>query len=177
VLPFALCLDTLLMHVLYAVLLASWVGAEILGFPGMDPWMFLGVHVAHAALTLPLLALPGLLWGYRRQSALTIGIYAPLLAWWVVLQPAAWHWEVNPAYVVGMAGALFLLVAEMHREGSLMARPYRLYGVLIAGGVLVPLSYAGFIAYSLYHDLASDSYVAGCVLGLIGAAAAAGAVF
>ena len=96
VLPFALCLDTLLLHVLYAVLLAIWVGTEILGFPGMDPWLFGGLFVAHGCTTLPLLALPGLLWGYRRRSPLTVAIYAPLLAWWAVLQPVAWRWEVNP---------------------------------------------------------------------------------
>ena len=97
VLPFALCLDTLLLHVLYAGLLAIWVGTEILGFPGMGPWLVHGLYVAHGALTLPLLALPGLLWAYRKRSALTIGIYAPLLAWWAVLQPVAWQWEVDPA--------------------------------------------------------------------------------
>ena len=142
VLPLALCLDTLLMHALYAVLLAVWVGTEILGFPGMDPWLFHGFYVAHGC------ADACRCWSCRacsgptgEQSALTIGIYAPLLAWWVVLQPVAWRWEVNPVYFVGMAGALLLLIAAMHREGSLMAMPYRLYGVLITGGVLVPLSY------------------------------------
>ena len=75
-------------------------------------------------------------------------------------------------YTVGMAGVLLLLIAAMHREGSLMARPYRFFGVLIAGGVLVPLSYAEFIVLSLHHDPAKDGYIAGYVLGAIGVAAA-----
>ena len=71
VLPFALCLDTLLMHALYAGLLALWVGTEILGFHDAGFWgsMFL----RGCAATLPLLALPGLLWAYRKRSAATVG--------------------------------------------------------------------------------------------------------
>ena len=139
--PFALCLDTLLMHALYAGLLALWVGTEILGFQGL-PVVFDVFHVGRAAYTLPLMVLPGLVWAYRKRSALTIGLYAPLLAWWAVLQPVAWRWEVCPVYFVGLAGAVLLLIAEMHRQGCPMAIPYRLYGVLIVGGVLVPMSFA-----------------------------------
>ncbi len=58
-----------------------------------------------------------------------------------------------------------------------MARPYRFYGILLAGGVLVPLSYTDFLVYSLHQDSAGNSYVAGCALGLIGVAAALGAAF
>ena len=172
VLPFALCLDTLLMHALYAGLLALWVGTEILGFHdvGFHGSMFL----RGCAATLPLLALPGLWWAYRKRSATTVGLYAPLLAWWAVLQPVAWQWEVDPVYFVGLAGAIFLLIAEMHRAGSPLAKPYRLYGVLISGGVLVPLSFADFIINLLHRSPAVDHYVAGLVIGLIGAVAALG---
>ena len=175
VLPFALCLDTVLPHALYAGLLGIWVGTEILGFTPLgfhDGWAFF--H--HGAFTLPLLALPGLLWAYRKPSVLAVGIYVPLLAWWAVLQPVAWQWQVDPIYVVGLAVALFLLVAEMHREGSPMARPYRLYGVLISGGVLVPLSFADRVVFLLRWHPAADSYIAGLVIGLIGALAALGVV-
>jgi hypothetical protein len=171
VLPVALCLDTLLMHVLYAGLLALWAGTEILDFPGVDWWVLLGLPVAHAAWTLPLLVVPGLLWAYRRRSALTVAIYAPLLAWWAVLQPEAWHWEVNPFCVVGLAGVLLLLIAEMHRPRSPMARPYRLYGILLSGGGLVPLSYADILVCWLHSDPAKNCYIAGLVTGLVGAAA------
>jgi uncharacterized membrane protein len=179
ILPLALCLDTLLMHALYAVLLAIWVGAEILGFPAFQPWWFFG-SVANGAYTLPLLVLPGLLWAYRKHSALTIALYAPLLAWWAVLQPVAWHWEVNPIYFVGLAGAVLLLIAEAHRVGSRMAMPYRLYGVLIAGGVLVPMSYADFTIELLHYSPVDYNYgynyVAALVIGLIGTVATLGVV-
>ena len=174
ILPFVLCLDTLLMHALYAGLLALWVGTEILGFPAFRPWWF--CYLANGAYTLPLLVLPGLLWAYRKQSATTIAIYAPLLAWWAILQPIAWHWDVNPIYFVGLAGALLLLIAEIHRTGSRMAVPYRLYGVLIAGGVLVPMSFADFTIELLHYSPLDQNYVAGLVIALIGAAATLGAV-
>jgi len=178
VLPFALCLDTLLMHVLYAGLLALWVGTEILGFHSLDPWWVFGFPLAKSALTLPLLVLPGLLWAYRKRSPLTIAIYAPVLAWWAVLQPVAWHWAVDPIYFIGLAGAMFLLIAEMHREGSRLAAPYRFYGVLITAGTLVPLSFADYVAHDLHHSYAGNSYnhVAVIVIGLIGAVAALGVV-
>jgi uncharacterized membrane protein len=176
VLPFALCFDTILLHALYAALLAIWVGAEILGFPGGGHFFFHWFHAANAAWTLPLLVLPGLWWAYRKQSSLAIGLYAPLLAWWAVLQPVAWQWDINPIYFVGLAGAMLLLVAEMHREDSPMARPYRLCGVLISGGVLVPLSFADCIIDLAHHTPAINNYAAGLIVGLIGAVGALGVV-
>jgi hypothetical protein len=125
---------------------------------------------------LPLLVLPGLLWAYRKRSAMAIAIYAPVLAWWAILQPVAWHWDVNVTYFVGLAGALLLLIAEMHRVGSRLATPYRLYGVLITGGVLITLSYADMNVLLLHHSPATTSYIASLVIVLIGAAAMAGVV-
>lgn len=174
ILPFVLCLDTLLLHALYAALLAIWVGTEILGFPGIRLWWF--GHLANGAYTLPLLVLPGLLWAYRKQSVATIAIYTPLLAWWAILQPIAWDWDVNPIYFVGLAGALLLLIAEGHRIGSPMAVPFRVYGVLIAGGVLVPMSFADFTIELLHGSPLDQNSVAGLVIALAGAAAALGAV-
>lgn len=170
VLPFALCLDTLLLHALYAGLLALWVGTEILGFHNAGFWgsMFL----RGCAATLPLMTLPGLVWAYRKRSVMTVSLYAPLLAWWAVLQPVAWRWEISPIYFVGLAGALLLMIAEMHHRQSPLAKPYRLYGVLITGGVLVPLSFADQIFELLRHSPAADDYVAGWVITLIGALAA-----
>ena len=43
VLPFALCLDTLLLHALLVALLAIWVGAEVIGFPQRIGW---GLHAS-----------------------------------------------------------------------------------------------------------------------------------
>ncbi len=170
VLPFALCLDTVLLHALYAGLLAIWVGAEILGFTGVNRLFFFHWHVPGAAWTLPLMVLPGIVWAYKKKSVIAIGLYAPLLAWWAVLQPVAWQWNVNPISFVGLAGALMLLIAEMHLEGSRMAIPYRACGVLIVGGVLVPLSFADVIFEILHDGTVTENYVAALVVGLIGAA-------
>lgn len=148
VLPFALCLDTLLLHSVLVALLALWAGLEILGFGHLGAWLFgRWPALANGAYTLPLLALPGLLWAYRKGSPTTVGLYAPLLAWWVILQPFAWRWEVNPTYFIGSVGGLFLLIAESHRPGSLFAVPHRFCGVLLSAGVLVPLSFYQFNTY------------------------------
>ncbi len=144
VLPFALCLDTLLGHVLFVSLMALWAGMEVIGFPHLSPWFFGHWGLANGAYTLPLLALPGLIWAYRKNSPWAVGLYAPLLAWWVVLQPIAWHQLENVVFFVGAVGPLFLIIAESHRRGSPFALPYRVWGVLLTLGVLVPLSYFDF---------------------------------
>lgn len=148
VLPFALCLQTPLLHTLLVALLGIWAGMEVLGFSDLGLWFFgRWGFIPNGAYTLPLLALPGVIWAYRRNSPMTIGLYAPLLAWWVVLQPLAWRLETNPSYFVGGIGALFLILAESHKPGSPFGIPYRLWGVLLVGGALVPLS-----SYELNRD-------------------------
>ncbi|MEX2015729.1 MAG: DUF2157 domain-containing protein [Candidatus Hydrogenedentales bacterium] len=145
VLPFALCLNTLLLHTLLVGLLAIWAGVEVLNFTHLGAWFFGRWNfLPNGAYSLPLLALPGLLWAYRRQSPLAVGLYVPVLAWWVILQPFAWQWDMNPVYFIGAIGAFFLIIAESHRSGSPFAIPYRLYGVLLVGGALVFLSFYEF---------------------------------
>lgn len=142
VLPFALVLDTLLLHLLLVGLLGLWVGLEILQFGHLGWWFpFWSDFFPNGAYLLPFLALPGLLWAYRKSSPFMVGLYAALLAWWVVLQPVAWRWEVSVIYFIGAVGALFLVVAESHKPGSRFAIPYRLYGTLMCGGALAPLSF------------------------------------
>jgi uncharacterized membrane protein len=142
VLPFALCLETRLLHALLVGILAVWAGTEILNFGFMGGWLF-GRWDAfpNGAFSLPLLALPGIAWAYRKQSVPTLSLYVPLLAWWAVLQIFAWRLGTNPIYFVGSLGALFLVIAECHAEGSRFAVPYRYYGALLLGGTLVPLSF------------------------------------
>jgi uncharacterized membrane protein len=146
--PFALCLDTLLLHSLVVALLATWVGTEILGF-GLS-WSFW--RIPDACYTLPLLAVPGLIWAYRKASPATLGLYVPLLAWWVILQPIAWHSDVSVVYLIGAAGALFLAIGECHETGSPMAVPFRLYGVLLTAGVLSALSFGDVISGMLHGN-------------------------
>lgn len=145
VLPFALALDTLVMHALLVALLATWAGYEVLGFPGAGAWFFGRLpQVPNGAYSLLVLAAPGFGWAYRKGSARALALYVPLIAWWVILQPFAWRLEANPVYYIGAVGGLLLLAAEAHREGSAMAIPYRLYGAALVAGTLIPLSYFQF---------------------------------
>jgi uncharacterized membrane protein len=145
VLPFALCLETRLLHALFVGLLALWAGQEVLNFGHLGGWLFgRWDFLPNGAYSLPLLALPGIVWSYRKQSVKTLGLYIPLLAWWTVLQAFAWKLDSNPIYFVGAIGALMLVVAECHAAGSRFAIPYRYYGSLLVGGVLVPLSFYDF---------------------------------
>jgi uncharacterized membrane protein len=146
-LPFALCLDTMLLHTLVVGLLALYAGFAALGTTAPGRLGFLWFP-GNAAYSVPLLALPGMLWAYRKGSARTLALYVPLLAWWVILQPFAWRFQANPIYFIGCVGGLFLILAECHPEGSLLAIPYRFYGAVLMAGVLVPLSYYGLNAHS-----------------------------
>jgi hypothetical protein len=171
--PFALCLDTLLLHALVVGLLATWVGTEILDFGfGWGFW-----RIPDACYTLPLLALPGLLWAYRKGSPATVALYVPLLAWWVILQPIAWHSDVNVIYCIGAAGALFLAVAESHGSRSPMSAPYRLYGVLLTAGVLSVLSFGDFIGELLHGTVPAikSSALAASLIMVVGMSAIAAA--
>lgn len=145
VLPFALCLDTLLLHTLLVALLAIWAGTEVLGFSHLGVWFFgRWSFIPGGAYSLPLLALPGLLWAYHKGSPITVGLYVALLAWWVILQPFGWRLQTNLTYYIGSIGALLLVVGESHQPGSLLAIPYRVWGTLLAGGTLIPLSFYEF---------------------------------
>jgi uncharacterized membrane-anchored protein len=148
VLPFALASETLLIHCLYAGLLAAWAGTEILGYRHLGLWLFWGWHVPNGACSLLALVLPMLWWAYRRRSAGALSLYLPVLAWWVVLQAFSWHLDWQAVFVVGVVGALLLVVAENHRQGDRMAVPYRLWGTALAAGALVPMSFGGF-----YEDI------------------------
>src|SRR5262249_11351234 len=145
VLPFALALDTLVMHTLLVALLAIWAGYEVLGFAGIGAWLFGRLPaVPNGAYSLLLLAAPVFWWAYGKGSPKALALYVPLIAWWVILQPFAWRFEVNPIYFIGAVGGVLLLAAEAHPEGSAMAIPYRFYGAALIAGTLIPLSYHQF---------------------------------
>jgi transposase-like protein len=148
VLPFALCLETRLLHALVVALLGLWAGFEVLGFDHLGGWFFgRWDFLPNGAYSLPLLAAPGMVWAYRKQSLGTLALYIPLLDWWTVLQAFAWKLDSNPIYFIGAVGALMLVAAECHAAGSRFAIPYRYYGSLLVGGVLVPLSFYKFNQY------------------------------
>lgn len=145
VMPFALCLDSVLLHALLASLLALWCGMEILGFSGTGNWLWdFWRHVPRGAYSLPLLVLPGLAWAYRRSSLVAIWLYVLVLAWWVVILPTAWDFEEFSPFIVGAAGGILLLAAESHPRGSHLAAPYRNLGILLAAGTLMLLGFYDF---------------------------------
>jgi hypothetical protein len=126
---------------------------EMLHFNYLGLWFFgRWTLLPNGAYSLPVLALPGLIWAYRNASLAAVSLYVPLLAGWVVIQPFAWEFEMVPIFLIGTVGALFLLVAESHPPGSAFAIPYREYGVLLSAGALAPLSY-----YDTHADLAKHA--------------------
>ena len=142
VLPFAICLDSVLLHILLVALLAIWCGMEVFGFADLGGW-FWGrwSFIPNGAYSLLLLALPGLVWAYRRSSLAAVWLYVALLAWWTFIQPFAWHLdELSPIFVGAVAG-LMLILAESHPRASRLAAPYRELGVLLAAFTLFVLSF------------------------------------
>jgi hypothetical protein len=86
VIPLALFLDTLLLHLLAVTLLAVWVGTEMFGRFGEDDFGLFGL-LPRACFTLPIFAALGLLWAYHKKIADHGG---PLRsARWVVARLAA----------------------------------------------------------------------------------------
>jgi hypothetical protein len=143
VLPFALGLRSVLLHALFVGLMGLWAGVEVLGFPNLGGWLFGRWNfVPNGAYSLPLLALPGLLWAYHRRSLATVALYVPLLAWWVVLQPFTLNWDEQSIYIIGAAGGVMLLVSALH--DSPLGWPYRWWGLLLTAGALVPLTFYDF---------------------------------
>lgn len=157
VLPFALCLDTLLFHCLYAGLLATWAGFETLGFPHLGHWLFFGwAFPSPAAYCLPLLALPGIVWAYRKGSPLTLAIYLSVVAWWIVLQPLCWQLNSDPMLWVAALGGIFLMIALVHLPRNRMAAPFFILGAGLVLVGLVPLSFAEYQYEYFYHSNAES---------------------
>src|SRR5205823_5157934 len=63
--------------------------------------------------------------------------------------PFAWRPDESFLFIlffIGAVGGLLLVIAEAHSDSSPFAIPYRLYGVLLALGTLIPLSYGRLAA-------------------------------
>jgi uncharacterized membrane protein len=146
-LPLAVALESSLIHALLAALLAIWSGMEILGTADIAATSLLRVRFgSEFALTLPLLAAPGVLLAVRTKTPTLLWLYAPLLTWWLTLQLFAWerHWNVrsdHPLYFLCAIGGLAMMIAQSHQARSAMALPWRTCGVILAGGCLLPLSF------------------------------------
>ena len=151
ILPFALFLDTALIHVLLVGVLSIWVGTEILDAPGF----FFGRTrlPPPGAYTLPLFVGLPLWWAYRRNAVMAVWVYVPLVVFWASLQPIGWHFVDQVVFFLGALGSLLLLAAEMHPESSRFAVPYRLFGLLMLFGVLTPLTFWGFNRHGFFGDM------------------------
>ncbi|MBC7820522.1 MAG: DUF2157 domain-containing protein [Planctomycetaceae bacterium] len=146
VLPLAVCLESALLHALLVALLATWCGSEMLGFGEMGfRFWWRWQQIPNGAYMLPVLTAPGMLWAYRRQQPGLLYLYVPLVTWWLSLQSIAWesvwHWSHNPIFFIAAVGGLLLIAAEGHPVGSKLAIPYRALGVLLVGGMLIPLTF------------------------------------
>ncbi|MBX9678495.1 MAG: DUF2157 domain-containing protein [Gemmataceae bacterium] len=175
ILPFALCLDTVLIHVLLVSVLSIWVGTEIL-----DSGLFFlfGRVVAFpppGAYTLPIFVFLPLLWAYRRNEVAAVWLYLPLVVFWAALLPIAWHFTDQVVFFLGALGSLLLLVAELHPENSRFSIPYRLFGLLMLFGVLTPLSFWEFNQHPFFGDKRDGiaALAPAVVLSFIGLAAVA----
>jgi uncharacterized membrane protein len=157
VLPFALCLDTLLFHFLYAGLLVIWVGCETFGFSHPLDLLFSSWRIPlPASYSLPLMVLPGIVWAYRKGSPLTLTIYLAVVAWWIVLYPLCWQLRVDPMCWVAVLGGIFLMIALMHGPQNNMATPFYILGVAMVLVALVPLSFADYQCFSRSNVESTD---------------------
>ncbi len=144
VLPFALIVGSLPLHALLAVILAWYTCATTVSSFWWGGGMGRGGGFSSAAVSVPILAAPGIIWAYRRRSVRALGLYVALIAFWVVMQPLAWRFDEAPVYWIGAVGALLTLIAECHRPRDEMALPHRFFGVALAGGALIPLAVYDF---------------------------------
>ena len=139
VLPIALCMDTLLLHVLLVSLLAIWCHAEL--FNNLNLGMFTRWDaIPGVAYSLPMLVLPGLVWGYRKKSLLSVYLYVLLFSWWVVLQSLEGRWDCDGLALIGIVGGWMLVVSECHCPRDRFAIPFRLSGFLLVASVLMIMS-------------------------------------
>lgn len=146
-LPLAVALESTLLHALLAALLAIWSGMEMLGAPDISTSSLFRLRFApDFAMSLPLLAAPGILLARRTVTPAVLWLYAPLLTWWLALQPFAWeqYWNLrsnHPLFFMCATGGLMMMIAQSHQPRSSLAVPWRTCGVLLTGGCLLPLSF------------------------------------
>ncbi|MDG3007442.1 DUF2157 domain-containing protein [Paludisphaera mucosa] len=142
VLPFALIVGTWPLHALVATTLAAYTAGAALG-PALG-WFGAAWKVAEPAWSVPILTAFGLSWAYARKSRSVLALYVALGTFWVLVQPSAWEFDATPIYWAGLVGAILMLIAACHPPEAGLGIPYRFLGVLLVGGVLIPLSTYAF---------------------------------
>lgn len=137
VLPFALVLGTWPLHALVAATMAYYLGTSAFALLFASRWMR---EFAEPAWSVPLVVGLGLAWAYRHGSRSVTALYVALGTWWLLLQPTVLNLDAAPIYWAGLVGSILLLLAECHRPETGLGIPYRFFGVVLVGGVLLPLS-------------------------------------
>lgn len=156
VLPFALIVGTTPIHALLVAILGYYTGATVLRFFWWGgPFGFWGGFSA-SALSVPPLAGLGVLWAYWRGSPRVLALYVALIAFWVVMQPFAWRFDDMPICWIGATGALLMLIAEGHAPRDEMGFPHRFFGVGLAGGALMALSFHDFNKHAIQNIMPAN---------------------
>ena len=120
VLPFALLLDTTLLHLLVIGLASTWFVAE-----NQNQWWRTGNELE--ILFYALLLTPSAITGYRRSRPIIIGVIA--LCWPIIVMVAigSSSKDFNPVFLVAP-----LAIAALHQPGDPRSRGWRVVGVLSA---------------------------------------------
>ncbi|MFM8220583.1 MAG: DUF2157 domain-containing protein [Planctomycetaceae bacterium] len=144
--PMVICQQSLLLHALFVGLLASWSLAQFTEqtYRGLAE-LPVNSQPLIGACSMALLTGPALLLAYRQNRAGLLWLYVPLLAWWASLH-CLLPWVAGPLddsrvlFLVAGLGGMLVIIAEAHPPHSTLAVPWRAWGVLTAGTILVPLS-------------------------------------
>ena len=127
VLPFALLLDTTLLHLLVIGLASGWFVAE-----NQNQWWRTGNELE--ILFYALLLTPSAIAGYRRSRPIIIGVIA--FCWPIIVMVAGvpGSKEFNPVFLVAP-----LAIAALHQPGDPSSRGWRVVGVLSATFLCIAL--------------------------------------
>ncbi|WP_165071310.1 DUF2157 domain-containing protein [Paludisphaera rhizosphaerae] len=138
VLPFALIVGSWPLHALVAATLAYYAGMTIFGPLATDfrSWR----SFVEPAWSVPALTAVGMAWAYRHRSRAVLALYVATATVWLLGAPLIGKLDAAPIFWAGLVGSLLLLVAECHSPAWGLGIPYRFFGVVLVGGLLLPLS-------------------------------------
>ncbi|MCC6931904.1 MAG: GDYXXLXY domain-containing protein [Deltaproteobacteria bacterium] len=138
VFPFAVLLDSTLLHVLLLGLLAIWSGMELISvksfFSGSDGIVF-------TAMSFPLMILPSYVRAYYKKSVGQVNLCLVVSLWWFGLQMSTMleNLEFLFAALVCLA-ALLIMISSFHNPICKLGRPYSFWGIVYAAGFLIAKS-------------------------------------
>ncbi len=146
--PFVLLFDRLLFHTLFAGLLILWSLCDTFfgSFLFMGGWRVFDQDIVPVTV-LPILGLAGLLHAHRTDKPALVRLYLPVLILPGIRLLAVVSGDVT-LLSLGILGILLLLVSERRRLADAMQTPYRHYGILLTGWILLYLGYHATFAIS-----------------------------